>query len=213
MLNSPPAPILIGHEGQLTVLRAFSARVASGRAGALLLRGDAGGGQDPTRHRARRRSARERASTVLVGGCVALGDEPLRHAALIELLRAASQTAVKADDPRRSRGSPTEQVLERLLAVVDDVARVRPARARVEDIHWADQGTCEILTVLARHVADRPVGLVMTCREELPARPPRPPASSPSSAARQLVTPVAVPPLTPAEVARLVEACWATSTR
>ena len=110
MLNSPPAPILIGREGQLTVLRAFSARVASGRAGALLLRGDAGGGK--TRLVTELASeARAAGTTVLAGGCVALGDEPLRHAALIELLRAAMPSGGAEGPASAVAGLPTEQVL------------------------------------------------------------------------------------------------------
>ena len=126
MLNSPPAPILIGREGQLTVLRAFSARVASGRAGALLLRGDAGGGKTrlvtelaPEARRARRCyrrmcGARRRA---------------LAAAALIELLRR------EAERRRRpgvgGRGLPTEQVSGALARGGRRGAPTRFARARV----------------------------------------------------------------------------------
>jgi DNA-binding CsgD family transcriptional regulator/tetratricopeptide (TPR) repeat protein len=202
VLNSPPAPILIGREGQLTVLRAFGARVVSGRAGALLLRGDAGGGK--TRLVTELASeARAAGTTVLAGGCVALGDEPLRHAALIELLRAARPSA---EGPAAAvAGLPTEQVLERVLAVVDAVGAPDSLVLVFEDIHWADRGTCEILTVLARHVVDHPVGLVMTCREELP-RDHHVRQFLTELGRGQLVTPVAVPPMTPAEVARFVEA-------
>jgi ATP/maltotriose-dependent transcriptional regulator MalT len=204
VLNTPSAPVLIGREGQLTVLRAFNERVASGRAGALLLRGDAGGGK--TRLVTELASeARAAGTAVLSGGCVALGDEPLRHAALIELLRAAAPSDLTDGPASAVAGLPTEQVLERLLAVVDAIHTPDSLVLVFEDIHWADRGTCEILTVLARHVVDHPVGLVMTCREELP-RDHHVRQFLTELGRGQLVTPVAVPPLTPAEVARFVEA-------
>ena len=104
---------------------------------------------------------------MLVGGCVALGDEPLRHAALIELLRAASQQREGEEAAATVAGLATEQLLERLLTLVDDIDTSAPAILVVEDLHWADQGTCgNSSRVLARHIADRPAGLVLTCRED-----------------------------------------------
>ena len=167
-------------------------------------RGDAGGGK--TRLVTELATeARAAGTTVLMGGCVALGDEPLRHAALIELLRAARAADGAEGQASAVSGLPTEQVLERLLAVVDAVEPPESLVLVFEDIHWADRGTCEILTVLARHVVDHPVGLVMTCREELP-RDHHVRQFLTELGRGQLVTPVAVPPLTPAEVARFVEA-------
>ena len=45
MLPSPSAPLLIGREAQLTLLRDFRSRVPAGTGGALLVRGDAGAGK------------------------------------------------------------------------------------------------------------------------------------------------------------------------
>ena len=96
-------------------------------------------------------------------------------------------------------------MLEELLALSDAACAPESLLLVVEDVHWADRGTCEILTVLARHVVDRPVGLVMTCRDdELPREHPVRQFLTEMSRA-QLATPVAVPALSAAEVAGLVE--------
>jgi DNA-binding CsgD family transcriptional regulator/tetratricopeptide (TPR) repeat protein len=205
VLTSPSAPILVGRERQLDVLHAFMGRVPTGSAGALVIRGDAGAGK--TRLVGELQAgAHETPIRVLVGGCVALGEEPLRHASLIELLRNAQRRDIAgagAGDEHLA-GLATEQMLERLLALVDQVETDAPVVLVFEDLHWADRGTCEILTVLTRHVADRPVGLVLTCREEM--RRDHPVRGFLSELLRNdTVTPVAVPPLTTAEVARLVE--------
>ena len=203
MFNTPSSPVLVGREAQLGRLREFAARVAQGDGGALLVRGDAGAGKTRLVE-ALVADAQHAGTTVLAGGCVAIGGEPLRHAALIELMRAAGR-ARQGIAPTRVAGLSTEEMLEELLALSDAACAPESLLLVVEDVHWADRGTCEILTVLARHVVDRPVGLVMTCRDdELPREHPVRQFLTEMSRA-QLATPVAVPALSAAEVAGLVE--------
>src|SRR4029079_14913729 len=60
----------------------------------------------------------------------------------------------------------TEEMLERLLGLLDAVEVAASLLLVVEDVHWGDRSTCEILTVLTRHVAGGPVGVVMTSRDD-----------------------------------------------
>jgi DNA-binding NarL/FixJ family response regulator/tetratricopeptide (TPR) repeat protein len=102
-------------------------------------------------------------------------------------------------------GLTSEAVLEHLLALLDRLLARGTVLVVVEDLHWADRGTCEILSVLARHAAHRRLAVVVTCRDdELPhghlvrnvmaelGRGPR-------------ATGIELGPLSAAEVARLVE--------
>jgi DNA-binding CsgD family transcriptional regulator len=203
LLNTPSSPVLVGRNAQLALLAEFAGRVAQGDGGAVLVRGDAGAGKSRLVDALLADSTRA-GTTVLAGGCVAIGGEPLRHAALIELMRAAGRDRHGVPTTRVA-GLSTEEMLEELLALSDTTSTPDSLLVVVEDVHWADRGTCEILTVLARHVVDRPVGLVMTCRDdELPREHPVRQFLTEVSRA-QLATPVAVPPLSAAEVARLVE--------
>jgi DNA-binding CsgD family transcriptional regulator/predicted ATPase len=154
-ISAPSA--LVGRETQLRALREFAAHVAAGTGGTLVVRGDAGTGKTSLA-RTLVAEAREAGTSVMTGGCVAIGGEPLRHAALIECLRSAGRAGVA--------GLSTEEVLERVLAEVDGVRAPESLLLVVEDVHWADRSTCEILTVLTRHVAARRAGLVLTCRDD-----------------------------------------------
>jgi DNA-binding NarL/FixJ family response regulator len=204
VLNTPSAPVLIGRESQLSALREFVERLHRGRAGTILVRGDAGAGKTRLVNELAA-EARVHGATVLQGGCVAIGDQPLRHAAFIELLRGAPRRAGTATADQGIAGLSTERMLEHLLALVDGVTAPDAYVLIVEDVHWADRGTCEILTVLARHVAGCPVGVVMTCREELP-RDHHVRQFFSELVRAELVHPLAVPALTAAEVAGMVEA-------
>ncbi|MGH8977711.1 MAG: ATP-binding protein, partial [Acidimicrobiia bacterium] len=203
MFTAPSSPVLVGRATQLARLSEFATRVAEGDGGAVLVRGDAGAGKSRLVEAVVSDAGRA-GTTVLASGCVAVGGEPLRHAALIELMRAARRARLDVATARVA-GLSTEEMLEELLALVDATTAPESRLLIVEDVHWADRGTCEILTVLARHVVERPVGLVMTCRDdELPrGHPVRQFLTEVSRA--QLATPIAVPPLSAADVARLVE--------
>ena len=169
----------------------------------MLVRGDAGAGKSRLVE-ALLADATRAGTTVLAGGCVAIGGEPLRHAALIELMRAAGRDRHGVPTTRVA-GLSSEEMLEELLALSDATSAPDSLLVVVEDVHWADRGTCEILTVLARHVVDRPVGLVMTCRDdELPREHPVRQFLTEVSA-RSSRLPLRCRPSSAAEVARLVE--------
>jgi DNA-binding CsgD family transcriptional regulator/tetratricopeptide (TPR) repeat protein len=80
---------------------------------------------------------------------------------------------------------------------------VEPTVAVVEDVHWADDATLDLLVFLGRRLAGRAVTLLVTARDEEPSAGPRVAevlrhlGSLPDSCR------VVVPPLTSEEVARL----------
>jgi len=156
----PPAAHapLVGRARAVTALQDAFERARRGRGGALAIVGEAGIGKSRLV-----RDVTSGAGAVHEGRCIALGGEPLRHAALVDLLRNAGPTEGTL------AGATTEQLLERMLGLVDVGTEELPIILVVEDVHWADRATCEVLMVLARHVASRPSTLLMTCRDdELP---------------------------------------------
>jgi class 3 adenylate cyclase/tetratricopeptide (TPR) repeat protein len=63
-------------------------------------------------------------------------------------------------NPRTQR----ELLLEALWCRVETLAQARPVLALLEDVHWADPTTCELLDILIARLASHPVMLVLTHR-------------------------------------------------
>jgi DNA-binding CsgD family transcriptional regulator/tetratricopeptide (TPR) repeat protein len=53
-----------------------------------------------------------------------------------------------------------------------DALRTEPSVCVVEDVHWADEATLDVLTYLARRVAEVPLLLLLTFRDDMPADHP-----------------------------------------
>jgi DNA-binding CsgD family transcriptional regulator len=154
-------PSLVGRAREIAALRDRLDRAVSGRGSAVLVTGEAGIGKSRLSREIVAEAAGRGWSTV-EGRCVAVGSEPLRRAALLDILRASGAGAGLA-------AASTEELLEQVLARVDAATETTPLLVLVEDLHWADRATCEVVMVLARHVADRPACLLLTSRDdELP---------------------------------------------
>jgi len=140
-------------EAELGALDAALREAVAGRGSVVLLSGEAGIGKTSV-VRAFARSAAGRVR-LLVGACDdllsprALG--PLRDAA-----RQASGTLAAA-----VAAADREAVY---AAVLDALAT--PSVLVVEDAHWADDATLDVLRHLARRIADLPAVLVVTYRDE-----------------------------------------------
>lgn len=90
-----------------------------------------------------------------------------------ELLLFAGLLQFDMDDtsPARERSYPPELHRERLLNAFEKVlltlAERRPVLIHLEDAHWMDPSTFELLARVSRLVADIRVLLVVTCRNEI----------------------------------------------
>ncbi len=169
---------LIGRTADLADLRDDLAAV--GRSGrAVVISGDAGMGKT--------RLLREFTAAlddwvVLRGGCVDSGSGPAPLAAIVDLLRSA-QDAFGADVVREAagRGADALGVLvpslggggegaERLVDVVVELmsalARLQRLVVVVEDLHWADGTTLEIIARLVRRAAAVPLFVALTYRTD-----------------------------------------------
>nr|WP_245600005.1 helix-turn-helix transcriptional regulator [Embleya scabrispora] len=156
--------------------------LARGRAGdpcAVLLAGDAGVGKTRLLAEAAARAAGA-GTTVLTGHCVDLGDVGLPYLPLVEVLRGLDADAryaeVLAAHPAverllRAGGGAAEyagalpdagvrlRLLEDVAALLGDLAERAPVLLVVEDLHWADQSTRDLLRfLLSRLLPQRPGG-------------------------------------------------------
>jgi len=164
---------LVGRASPLARLVERAERAADGKGSTVVVSGEAGIGKT--------RLVTELVSSlpagavaVAIGHSVAVGEEPLRHAALLEVAGSLGTTigagGAGGTSGTNLAGVATDALLELLVAQIDVVAAERPCLLIIEDVHWADRATCEVLMVLARRLAGRRVLLVITVRDDELAR-------------------------------------------
>ncbi|WP_246393723.1 AAA family ATPase, partial [Pseudonocardia pini] len=131
-----------------------------------------------------------RGSVVLVTGEAGIGKTVLLRA-LVERVRAEapalwgmcdSLSTPRPLGPLRDVAAALGEAVPELLrgtadqheifAAVVDAVRTRPRVLVVEDLHWADEATLDLVRFLARRIAELPLLLVASFREPLPADHP-----------------------------------------
>ncbi len=169
-LTSP----LVGREDELARLTGVLERARAGEARAVLVAGDAGVGKTRTLDEVAGRAVAA-GTTVLTGHCVDLGDVGLPYLPFTEILGvlAADErfAAVLAAHPVADRllgGGPDDgtaatrsrlRLFEGVAALLTDLADVAPLLLVLEDLHWADQSSRDLLRfLLSRGVLQRPAG-------------------------------------------------------
>jgi DNA-binding CsgD family transcriptional regulator/tetratricopeptide (TPR) repeat protein len=189
----------VGRTQELARLRQLVARAADGTPLLALLGGEAGVGKTRLVEQLAA-AAQEQGVRVLGGGCVPLGEEGLPFAPVAEALRGLADQLDPAEleavaGPARQElgrllpdlpwggeaaagamgGSQAGQgwLFELLLGLVQRLAARAPLLLIVEDLHWADRSTRDLLAYLATYLRVHPVLLVLTFRsDELHRRHP-----------------------------------------
>ena len=146
---------LLEREDELGVLTAAVQEAIAGRGSLVFVSGEAGIGKSSLVRQLRTRSA-ERA-TFLIGACEPLS-VPVPLAPLRELVEAAGggDLIEAATDDRL--------VLARRVTTV--LAARAPAVAVIEDVHWADPLSLDLLRLLVRRVSELAVVIVATFRDD-----------------------------------------------
>ena len=130
-------------------------------------------------------AGRSRGSVVLVSGEAGIGKTSLVRAFAEHVAGRARRFVGGCDDLLTARplgplrdaaagsGGPLEAALRSggdvFAAVVAELAGPRVTAVVVEDLHWADDATLDVLGYLARRIADLPAVLVLTYRDEAAA--------------------------------------------
>ncbi|GAB3690967.1 LuxR family transcriptional regulator [Nocardiopsis oceani] len=185
------APHLVGREEELRLLNEHARRCHTGAAAALVLGGDAGIGKTRL---IQEFAATRPPGSVFVGGCLELGVDGLAYAPFTAILRQIlcerGRAPFEAAAPATAQGTtaPATTELARILPELGSLPEGRPESRAVlfdqvlhlirhtagedgatlvlEDLHWSDGATLDLLVFLVRNL-DRPgVQIITTHRTE-----------------------------------------------
>ena len=190
------SPVFVGRREEIASLTALLERAADGEPGFAIVAGEAGVGKTRLVTELAGQAA-DSGFTVLAGHCVELGAEGLPLAPLIDALRTLARTTARAEladvlgparrglgrllpelDPGGAAepaadGVQVSQLLELVLGLLGRLSARRPLLLVLEDLHWSDQSTRELVAFLIRSLRGVRVVLLATYRsDELNRRHP-----------------------------------------
>ncbi|HEX5298278.1 MAG TPA: AAA family ATPase, partial [Streptosporangiaceae bacterium] len=175
---------MIGRNSELRRLLALLDDAEAGQSVAALVSGDAGVGKSRLVGEVTR-LAGERGFTVLSGQCAELGDS-VPYLPLADALRGAAQSTGVEDAmssrPALSRllpeggygqldneirsGLARQQMFGEVLGLLAELAAASPVLLVLEDLHWADTSTRDLVTFLSRMLHRERVALIGTYRTD-----------------------------------------------
>ena len=169
----PAPPALVGRKRERATLRDALAAALAGRGSLVLIGGEAGIGKTALGE-VLLAEAGVRGATVLVGRCYDLAETP-PYGPWAEALDRAPRGEALPPVPDFGGGGAANQAA--LFAAVRDylaaLATARPVVLLLDDLHWADPASLDLLRVIARGLADLPLLLLATYRaDELTRRHP-----------------------------------------
>jgi len=170
MSGRASSPVLVGRDEQMSALDAAFASVRQGGPSAVLLGGEAGVGKSRLVSEFSRTAA-SAGARVLTGGCLELGTDGLPFApftaVLRDLVHEMGADAVASMLPGRTTrglarllpelgepdtgGDPAEaraRLFEEVLSALDHLTRHSPVVLVIEDAHWADRSSRDLLMFL-----------------------------------------------------------------
>ncbi|MET0233287.1 MAG: AAA family ATPase [Kibdelosporangium sp.] len=169
---------LVGRTDELATLRTALAMASSGQANAVLLGGDAGVGKSRLLAELVA-AARSAGTTVFTGRCLDVDEAGLPYLPFVEALGqlTAAQQAGAADRPVLARlmpglapAEPPELAMERLRlfdavhGLFSDLAAECPVLLAIEDLHWADASTRDLVLFLVTRLYRQRILIVGTYR-------------------------------------------------
>ncbi|HZC71746.1 MAG TPA: AAA family ATPase [Jatrophihabitans sp.] len=173
---------LVGRVAELSSLGDALSGAREGRSAAIVLGGDAGVGKTRLLNELIT-SAAAAGDLCLVGHCVDLGDTPPPYLPFTEAFtRLGAQRPECIDElvgdfpamarllPGRSAepAAPVErgELFDSVLAALSHLARAEPVVLVVEDVHWADQATRDLLGFLFTRLSAERVAVIVTYRSD-----------------------------------------------
>src|SRR5829696_8030249 len=176
----PARDALVGRAAELARLEHALDRAVAGHGATALITGPAGIGKTRLTDELAER-ARTRGATVLTGRCIDLVGAALPYVPLVEALRPLRGTPAlegldelsrllsgSGNDAAQDRyaGESQLHLFEAVRSALDRLSATAPVVLLIEDVHWADGSTLDLLAFLAHAAHDGPVLIVATCRRD-----------------------------------------------
>jgi DNA-binding CsgD family transcriptional regulator/tetratricopeptide (TPR) repeat protein len=195
MATRVTSPLFVGRQAELEVLEAALADAGAGNPNAVLVGGEAGVGKSRLLEELAHRASGTHGLT-LVGHCVEVAEGELPYAPIVGALRALAaelsaaqlETVLGAARPELGRlvpqlatdeASPDDadlgqsHLFELLLGAFGRLGETRPVTLVIEDLHWADPSTRDLVRFLIRSATRERLALIATYRtDELHRRHP-----------------------------------------
>jgi len=181
---------LVGRRHEVSVLTAALERAVAGKPTGLLMSGDAGVGKSRLVAEATERAAAA-GFTVLVGRCLDTAESALPYLPFTEIVGALAATHpelvaehaalrhllpggfARPASSGEQRDLGQLQVFDAVLSVLDDLAATTPVLVVVEDLHWSDRSSRDLLFfLLSRLTGQRLVVLANYRSDDLHRRHP-----------------------------------------
>ncbi|MGW5878260.1 helix-turn-helix transcriptional regulator [Nocardiopsis terrae] len=172
-----PSAVFVGRHTQLSLLAADADRTRVEGARAVLVCGGAGVGKSRLLAEHLRRVPE---AAVALGGCLELGAEGVPFAPFTALLRELVRSGGPAADPTGDLGrllpelggasgaadEGRARLFESVLTYLEGRAAPDGLTLVVEDLHWADASTRDLLVFLLRNLGPVPVHLLISVRTD-----------------------------------------------
>jgi len=182
MVGRISSPRFVGRVAELDVLQRSLARASSGTGTAVLIAGEAGIGKSRLVSEFEER-AQAREALVLIGECVELAGGELAFAPIISALRGVIEDGLALEGiegPMRSAlgalwpvagadvgvDTAREQLFEAVYRVLARLAREQAVLLVVEDVHWIDPSSRDLLAFLVRNARRDRIAVVATYRPD-----------------------------------------------
>ena len=188
-MGRPPAAF-VGRDEALGVLRTAVRRASAGHPSVLIVTGETGVGKT----RLVRELIEQERVTLLAGSCVPMAGDPLPFAPLTQALRRLDRTGTlnlqlerlpelarlvpgiaPAKTTRTADLAAASQLglFQSVLDLVDRLGAAAPVLHIVEDVHWADRSTLDLVRFLATNLTNERAVLLVTLRADavVPATP------------------------------------------
>lgn len=167
---------IVGRDHELALLSRLVDALTTGRTGALLMTGGPGAGKSALLDAAARMARRSGVRVLRCRGSE--GESGLAFAGLHQLLRpfldlaeglparqrAALLGVFGLDDSTRTVSDPLLTSLG-ALTLLSDAAEHGPLLLVIDDTHWLDLGTLDVLAFMARRLEGEPVALLLAARD------------------------------------------------
>lgn len=187
MQSRVTSPELVGRARELQALGAALERAADGQPGLVLVAGESGVGKSRIVAELAQQAGDE-GVLVLNGDCVELSEGEIPFAPVVSALRRFARDdqegivdgifgtwtgTVMGPDSLALGSTGQARLFELLLGVFERLAAKQPVVVVIEDLHWADRSTRDLLMFIARSLRDERLLFLVTYRsDELHRRHP-----------------------------------------